>query len=155
MESYSLIKFLIYFLRLGTLGFGGPVVLVGHMQSDLVLVKQWISKEEYTEGLAFAQLSPGPLAAQLAMYLGWIRAGVVGATLTAFVFIFPSFLMVVILATLYVRYGQLTWIQALFYSIGAAVIAIIAKSAYQLTKKTVGSDWLLWVLFAIRALSPV
>lgn len=144
-----LTNFLRYFLWLGTFGFGGPIVLAGHMRDDLVEDRKWFSIEDYNEGLAFAQLSPGPLAAQLAMYLGWIRAGALGATLTGFVFILPSFLMVVALAALYLRYGTLAWIQALFYSIGAAVIGIIAKSAYQLTRKTMGKDWLLWIIFFI------
>lgn len=143
--------FLIYFLRLGTFGFGGPAVLVNHMQNDLVDERHWIVKEDYQEGLAFAQLSPGPLAAQLAMYLGWIRAGRIGATLTGIAFILPSFLMVIGLAALYLNYGTLSWIQALFYSIGAAVIGIITKSAYQLTQKTLGKDLFLWVLFTISA----
>src|SRR5262245_49696456 len=87
-------NFLLYFLRLGTLGFGGPIALAGHMQHDLVEARRWVSKRDYVEGLAFSQLSPGPLAAQLAMYLGWVRAGILGATLVGIAFILPSFLMV-------------------------------------------------------------
>jgi chromate transporter len=102
------------------------------------------------EGLAFAQLCPGPLAAQLAMYLGWVRAGRLGATLVAFAFILPSFLMVIAISALYVRYeGSLPWLQAVFYGMGAAVIAIVAISAYKLTKKSIGKDWLMWCLFAV------
>src|ERR1041385_1213874 len=85
-------EFLFYFLRLGTFGFGGPIALAGHMQRDLVEQRKWISKQDYVEGLAFSQLSPGPLAAQLAMYLGWVRAGAWGATATGIVFVAPSFL---------------------------------------------------------------
>src|SRR5881409_3220942 len=103
----TLTELLLYFLRLGTVGFGGPVALVGYMQRDLVEARGWISKEEYTEGLAFSELAPGPLAAQLAMYLGWIRFGVLGATLTGLVFVWPSFVMVLALSALYVRYGGL------------------------------------------------
>jgi chromate transporter len=125
-------EFLLYFLYLGTLGFGGPIALAGHMQKDLVEERKWVSSEDYGEGLAFSQLSPGPLAAQLAMYLGWVRAGTLGATLTGAVFVLPSFLMVLALAAIYVHYGQLAWIQGVFYGIGAAVIAIIARSAYKL-----------------------
>ena len=90
-----------YFLRLGTLGFGGPIALVGYMQRDLVETRRWISQQDYSEGLALAQLAPGPLAAQLAIYLGWVRAGVLGATLVAVAFVLPSFLMVLALSALY------------------------------------------------------
>src|SRR5947209_5851008 len=121
--------FLLYFLRLGTFGFGGPIALAGHMQRDLVEQRQWISKEDYVEGLAFSQLSPGPLAAQLAMYLGWVRAGRWGAAVVSAAFILPSFLMAIVVAAVYVNLGRLSWIQGMFYGIGAAVIAIIAQSA--------------------------
>lgn len=127
---------LLYFLKLGTIGFGGPIALAGHMQSDLVDERKWVSSKDYIEGLAFSQLSPGPLAAQLAMYLGWIRAGSLGATLAGGAFIFPSFLMVLGLAAAYVHYGRLAWIQGAFYGFGAAVIAIIARSAYKLIRST-------------------
>src|SRR5712691_201376 len=133
--------FLLYFLRLGTFGFGGPIALAGHMQRDLVEQRKWISKEDYVEGLAFSQLSPGPLAAQLAMYLGWVRAGRWGATATGIAFILPSFLMVLVLAALYIHFGNLSWIQGVFYGIGAAVIAIIVRSAVKLVKMTIGHDW--------------
>src|SRR5437667_8128046 len=136
--SFSLRALLVYFLRLGTLGFGGPIALAGHMQQDLVEQRGWISAQEYKEGLALAQLAPGPLAAQLAMYLGWVRARRLGATLVAVAFIGPSFLMVLILSDLYVRFGGLAWIQGLFYGIGAAVIAIIARSVLKLVRMTLG-----------------
>src|SRR6266487_3276022 len=138
--SYTLRDLLLYFLRLGTLGFGGPIALAGHMQKDLVEERRWVSKQDYLEGLAFAQLSPGPLAAQLAMYLGWLRAGTTGATLVAVAFILPSFLMVLGLAALYVHFGSLSWIQGMFYGIGAAVIAIIVRSAIKLVRTTVGKE---------------
>jgi chromate transporter len=146
-------QFLLYFLYLGTLGFGGPIALAGYMQKDLVEERKWVSNEDYSEGLAFSQLSPGPLAAQLAMYLGWVRAGTLGATLTGAVFVVPSFLMVLALAAIYVHYGQLAWIQGAFYGIGAAVIAIIARSAYKLIRSTLKSDRLLWVLFGAMAIT--
>jgi len=146
-------EFLLYFLRLGTLGFGGPIALAGYMQKDLVEERNWVSSQDYVEGLAFSQLSPGPLAAQLAMYLGWVRAGTLGATLTGAAFVLPSFLMVVALAALYVHYGQLPWIQGAFYGIGAAVIAIIARSAYKLIRSTLKNDLLLWGLFTALAIT--
>ena len=149
----NLREYLLYFLRLGAMGFGGPIALAGHMQKDLVEERRWVSSQDYTEGLAFSQLSPGPLAAQLAMYLGWVRGGSLGATLTGAAFILPSFLMVLVLAALYLHFGQLAWIQGLFYGIGAAVIAIIAQSAYKLIRATVGKDWLLWVLFSALAIT--
>src|SRR5262245_63931915 len=145
-------KFLGYFVRLGTFGFGGPIALAGYMQRDLVERRKWISKQDYVEGLALAQLAPGPLAAQLAIYLGWVRAGTLGATLVSAAFILPSFLMVLVLSALYLRYGGLSWMQGAFYGIGAAVIAIIARSAYKLVRMTLARDWLLWVLFAVSAL---
>jgi len=147
----SLREYLLYFLRLGAFGFGGPIALASHMQKDLVEQRQWVSSQDYIEGLAFSQLSPGPLAAQLAMYLGWVRGGSFGATLTGTVFILPSFLMVLVLAALYVHFGRLSWIQGIFYGIGAAVIAIIVQSAYKLIRATVGKDLLLWLLFSALA----
>src|ERR671931_2089970 len=86
-------QFLLYFLRLGTFGFGGPIALAGYMQRDLVEQRGWITREDYLEGLALAQLAPGPLAAQLAIYLGFIRGGTVGASLVGLAFIGPSFMM--------------------------------------------------------------
>lgn len=123
------------------------------MQQDLVDERGWVRKEDYLEGLALAQLAPGPLAAQLAIYLGYIRAGVLGATAVAVAFVLPSFLMVLGLSAAYVRYGGLPWMQGAFYGIGAAVIGIIARSAFKLTKLTLGKDKLLWVIFAILAVS--
>jgi len=151
--SFTLRDLLLYFLRLGTFGFGGPIALAGYMQRDLVERRHWVSMSDYLEGLAFSQLSPGPLAAQLAMYIGWIRAGFIGATLIGIAFILPSFLMAVVLAALYVHFGSLPWIQGMFYGIGAAVIAIIARSAMKLIRGTVGKDWLLWAIFAVLAVT--
>lgn len=144
-------QFLLYFLRLGSLGFGGPIALAGYMQRDLVERRRWITRQDYVEGLALAQLAPGPLAAQLAIYLGWVRARVLGATLVGVVFILPSSLMVMVLSALYLRFNGLPWMQSAFYGIGAAIIAIIARSAIKLVGMTVGRDWLLISLFAINA----
>jgi chromate transporter len=149
----SLTQFVGYFLWLGTVGFGGPIALAGHMQQDLVDERGWVRKEDYLEGLALAQLAPGPLAAQLAIYLGYIRAGVLGATAVGVAFVLPSFLMVLGLSAAYVRFGGLPWMQGMFYGIGAAVIGIIARSAFKLTKLTLGKDKLLWGIFAVLAVS--
>ena len=151
--SVSLPRFVGYFLRLGTVGFGGPIALAGHMQQDLVDERGWIAKEDYVEGLALAQLAPGPLAAQLAIYLGYVRAGILGATAVGIAFVLPSFLMVLALSAAYVRFGGLAWMQAMFYGIGAAVIGIIARSAFKLTKLTLGKDKLLWGIFTVLAAS--
>ena len=151
LVPYSLWQLVRYFLRLGTLGFGGPVALVGYMQRDLVEQRAWIAEADYKEGLALAQLCPGPLAAQLAMYLGYVRYRILGATLVGLAFIWPSFLMVVALGWLYTLYGGLTWMQAVFYGVGASVIGIIAHSAYKLTTKTIGRDPLLWGIYLVTA----
>src|SRR5438309_6158313 len=153
LVEVSLSRFVGYFLRLGTFGFGGPIALAGHMQRDLVEERRWISKQDYVEGLALAQLAPGPLAAQLAIYLGYVRNGILGATAVAIAFVLPSFLMVLALSAAYVRYGGLRWMQAIFYGIGASVIAIIARSAYKLTKLTLGKDKLLWGIFVVLAVT--
>jgi len=145
-------EFLMYFLRLGTFGFGGPIALAGYMQRDLVERRRWISKQDYLEGLALAQLAPGPLAAQLAIYLGWVRARVAGATLVSLAFVGPSFAMVLVISALYVAYGGLSWMQGTFYGIGAAVIAIIARSATKLVKLTLERDRLLWLIFLVSAI---
>ena len=152
-SKVSLAQFAGYFLWLGTVGFGGPIALAGHMQQDLVDGRGWVRKEDYMEGLALAQLAPGPLAAQLAIYLGYVRAGVLGATAVGVAFIVPSFLMVLALSAAYVRFGGLPWMQGVFYGIGAAVIGIIARSAFKLTRLTLGKDKLLWGIFAALAIS--
>jgi chromate transporter len=149
----SLPQFTLYFLKLGCIGFGGPIALVGYMQKDLVDERKWISQEDYLNGLAFSQLAPGPLAAQLAMYLGFVRAGFVGATIVGAAFILPSFLMVLAIGKAYVAFGGTRIISALFYGIGAAVIAIIARSAIKLIKTSVKKDKLLWAVFLALGLS--
>jgi chromate transporter len=137
-----------YFLKLGTIGFGGPVALVGYMQRDLVEQRRWIDDEEYKLGLALAQIMPGPLAAQLAMAIGYFAHGVLGASLVGLAFVLPSFLMVLALSALYVEFGGLWWMQAVFYGVSAAVIGIIAIAAYKLAWKVNGRDPLLWGIFA-------
>ena len=149
----SLPRFCAYFLWLGSTGFGGPIALAGYMQRDLLERRRWVTKEDYLEGLALAQLAPGPLAAQLAIYLGYLRAGTFGASLVGLAFIGPSFLMVLAIASAYVRFGGLPWMQPAFYGIGAAVVAIIARSAWKLAKMVLGKDRLKWAIFAVLALS--
>lgn len=152
---YSLGNLVSYFLRLGTWGFGGPVALVGYMHRDLVERRGWISEADYREGLALAQLAPGPLAAQLAIYLGYVHYHVLGATLAGVVFVLPSFLMVLALGWAYTAYGGLSWMQAVFYGVGASVIGIIALSSYKLTRKTIGTDALLWIIYLVSAVCTI
>jgi chromate transporter len=147
----SNLPFYAYFLKLGATGFGGPIALAGFMQRDLVEQRGWISRQDYLDGLALAQLAPGPLAAQLAIYLGYVRGGVFGATVVGVCFVLPSFLMVWALSAAYVSYGGLPWMQALFYGIGAAVVGIVIRSAQKLTTLTLGRDVKLWALFALLA----
>lgn len=155
MPNYRLGALVRYMLQLGTIGFGGPVALVGYMHRDLVERRQWISEAEYKEGLTLAQLMPGPLAAQLAIYLGYVHYGVLGATLVGVAFVLPSFLMVLVLGWAYVAYGGISWMQAVFYGVGATVIGIISISAYKLTVKTIGKDWLLWAIYLASAAATI
>jgi chromate transporter len=148
-SSRELLRF---FLWLGTTGFGGPIALVGYMEREFVERRHWVTRQELNDGLAFSQLAPGPLAAQLAIYLGWLCRGARGATLVGVAFVAPSFLMVIALAALYLKLGGMSWLQGAFYGIGAAVIAIIARSAVKLARTTLGRDPLLWALFAASAI---
>jgi len=137
----------LYFLRLGTLGFGGPAALVGYMRRDLVEQRRVIDEPTFNMALALAQLMPGPLAAQTAIAIGYFHSGILGATLVGAAFILPSFLMVLGLSVTYVAFGGLPWMQALFYGVGAAVISIIAVAAYRLARGTNKQDRLLWGVF--------
>jgi chromate transporter len=148
---YSLWQLVRYMLGLGTWGFGGPVALVGFMYRDLVERRAWICEGDYREGMTLAQLMPGPLAAQLAMYLGYVHYRVLGATMAGLAFVLPSLLMVIALGAVYVAYGGIAWMQAVFYGVGAAVIGIIAMSAWKLTAKNIGRDKLLWTIFLASA----
>src|ERR1700741_593215 len=147
--GYTLWQMVLYMLRLGSLGFGGPVALVGYMYRDLVDERKWISEADYKEGLALAQIAPGPLAAQLGIYLGYVHFRIVGATLAGIAFVLPSFLMVLLIGYAYVEFGGLPWMQAVFYGVSAAVIGIITISSYKLTIKTMGKDSLLWIIFIV------
>lgn len=150
---YSLRDLCHYFLRLGALGFGGPVALVGYMHRDLVVDRKWITEDDYREGMALSQLAPGPLAAQLGIYLGYVHYGVTGATLAGTAFVLPSFVMVLGIGWAYVEYGGLPWMQAVFYGVGSAVIGIITVSSYKLTTKSLGKDALLWLIFTVLAVT--
>jgi chromate transporter len=141
-----------YFLYLGSLGFGGPVALVGYMQRDLVERRGWFSTDEFTKSLALSQLAPGPLAAQLAICLGYVHSRVRGATLVALAFVLPSFLMTLAISWAYVRFGGLPGMQAAFYGVGAAVIAIITLAAGRLARLTMARDRVQWATFAVMAL---
>ena len=143
-----------YFLSLGTTGFGGPVALVGKMRSDLVEKRGWISEAEFKEGLALAQLAPGPLAAQLAIYIGWLRHRTIGATVVGIAFVLPSLLIVLALAEWYRRAGTTPVIANIFYGVGAAVIAVIARSAIKLAKSTI-TDIPLWCVAGINAIATI
>lgn len=152
-SDYTIADLVYYFLKLGVIGFGGPVALVGYMHRDLVEKRKWITEEDYKEGLALAQLAPGPLAAQLAIYLGYVDYKIIGATLAGLAFVFPSFIMVIALGWAYIHFGGLPWMQSVFYGVGAAVIGIIAISSFKLSKKTLAKDWLLWFIFLCLAVS--
>lgn len=149
--GYTLWQLVRYMLALGTWGFGGPVALAGYMYRDLVEKRQWITDADYKEGLALAQLMPGPLAAQLAIYLGYVHYRFLGASLVGIAFVLPSFCMVVALGAAYVAYGGIGWMQSVFYGVGAAVTGIIALSAYKLANKSIGKDKLLWPIFLASA----
>ncbi len=144
-----------YFLRLGAIGFGGPVALVGYMHRDLVEKRKWVSEDDYKLALALSQLMPGPLAAQFAIALGYIMRGIIGATVVGLAFVIPSFLIVLGISMLYVAYGGLWWMQALFYGVGAAVVAIIVIAAYKLARGTIKRDPLLWAIFGVLMIVTV
>ncbi|HSF46726.1 MAG TPA: chromate transporter [Chitinophagaceae bacterium] len=149
--QYTLKELILYFLKLGTIGFGGPPALVSYMHRDLVEKRRWINEDDYKEGMALSQLAPGPLAAQLAIYIGYVHYKIVGATLAGIAFVLPSFFMVLALGFFYLKYGGLPWVQALFYGIGSCVIGIIAAGTYKLAKKSLGKDVVLWCIFFVLA----
>ncbi len=150
---YTLKDLIYYFLKLGTIGFGGPVALVGYMHRDLVEDRKWITEEDYKEGLALAQLAPGPLAAQLAIYIGYVHYKILGATLAGVAFVIPSFIMVLGIGFAYIEFGGLPWMQGVFYGVGASVIGIIAMGSYKLTTKSIGKDVLLWLICIVLAVT--
>jgi chromate transporter len=144
-----------FFLRLGSAGFGGPIALAGYMRRDLVDKRGWYSDDEYQQGLAIAQTMPGPLAAQLAMWLGYLERGARGALLVALPFVVPPFLLVTAVAALYAHYQGLSQVQSVFFGVGPAVMAIIAIAAYKLARSTNKHDPLLWTIATIVCASTV
>jgi chromate transporter len=160
---YTLRQLVLYFFKLGYAGFGGPVALIGYMHKDLVEERKWITEEEYKDGLALAQLAPGPLAAQLGIYLGFVHYKVLGATLCGLAFVLPSFFMVVAIGIAYKMFGGLPWMQAVFYGVGAAVVGIIAISSYRLTEKSISKftlksfagKWMLWLFFVLAVIVTI
>jgi chromate transporter len=154
-QEVSLRELSLYFLRLGALGFGGPIALAGYMKRDLEEERHWVTRDEYQDGLAIAQTMPGPLAAQLAMWIGFIRYGVLGATLTGILFTLPPFIIVLAVAAVYVALQGLPIIRALFYGIGPAAIAIIALAAWRLAKGTNAKDPKLWATSAVLMLITI
>ena len=161
--AYTLKQLAQYFFKLGYAGFGGPVALIGYMHRDLVEERKWISEEEYKDGLALAQLAPGPLAAQLGIYLGYVHYRILGATLCGLAFVLPSFVMVVVIGIAYKMFGGLPWMQAIFYGVGAAVVGIIIISSYKLTEKSISKfniksfiqKWMLWIFFLLAAVITI
>src|SRR5438034_6018969 len=143
-----------YFLRLGLVGFGGPVALVGQMERELVGDKKWLTKEEMREGIAVCQSLPGPLAIQVGIWIAYIRGGFWGAWAGGWAFILPNFVIVTVLGALYVYFGGLSLVKAIFYGVSPAVIALILHSCYRLTKLGM-KDWIEWALAVAAFAIPV
>lgn len=152
MQTFSLTQLILYFLKLGATGFGGPIALAGFMEQDLVEKKQWFSKKQYLQALALAQIVPGPLATQMAIYFGWLKAKSLGATLVGIIFVLPSFLIVWGLSYLYVKFQGLPWIHSIFYGMSAAIIGVIVQTTLKLIKISLERKKGLWLLFLLSCL---
>jgi chromate transporter len=156
-ESIPFVRFIRYFLGLGTWGFGGPIATVGYMQRDLVEKREWLARQDFLNGVALGQTMPGPLAAQVVMWVGYLQRGAVGALATSLTFILPSFILVLAVAVLYVQFQGLAVVQAIFYGVAPAVMAIIAFAAVKLARLTNGRDLRLWgisvVILTVTALT--
>jgi len=147
-EKSHMGEVVLYFLRLGLLGFGGPVALVGQMERELVSDRKWLSKDQMREAIAICQSLPGPLAIQVGIYISYLRAGFWGAWAGGWAFIFPNFVIVAALGALYVYLGDLKPVTAIFYGVSPAVIALILHSCYRLAKLGM-DDWIQWAIAAV------
>jgi len=148
-ERPPLRAFVRYFLGLGAWGFGGPIATVGYMQRDLVEKRRWLERQEFLNGVALGQTMPGPLAAQVVMWVGYLQSGWLGALATSGAFILPSFVLVLGGRVVYQRFQGLTVVQSLFYGIAPAVMAVIVVAAVKLARLTDGKDVRLWTISAI------
>jgi chromate transporter len=148
MQRRPIWDIVVYFLRLGTIGFGGPVALVGQMEKELVGDKGWVTRQEMRDAIAVSQALPGPLAIQVGIFIAYMRGGFWGAWAGGWAFILPNFVIVAALGALYVHFGGLSWMTALFYGVSPAVIALIIHSCYRLAKLGM-EDWLQWAVAAV------
>ena len=146
--SVSIVQLVKYFLRLGTLGFGGPVALCGLMEKELVRDRGWVTKDEMRDAIAISQSMPGPLAIQVGIFVAYMRGGFWGAWAGGWAFILPNFLIVAALGALYVHFGGLSWITAIFYGVSPAVIALIVHSCWRLGKLGM-EDWFQWTVAVV------
>jgi chromate transporter len=146
VETRTLRGLVRYYLALGSSGFGGPIALVGYMHRDLVQGRRWFTEAEFQQGMAVAQMMPGPLAAQLAMWFGYLHAGWRGAAAVAAPFVLVPFAIVTAVAVFYAEYQGLAWVHHIFRAVGPAVLAIIAIAAYKLARSTNRRDPLLWLI---------
>jgi chromate transporter len=150
----SMRELVVYFLRLGFMGFGGPVALVGQMERELVAERKWLSRDQMREAVAVCQSLPGPLAIQVGIFISYLRGGFWGAWAGGWAFILPNFVIVAALGALYVYLGELKLVTAIFYGVSPAVIALILHSTYRLAKLGM-EDWLQWVIAAVCALITI
>lgn len=148
--SFTFEKLIKYFLKLGSIGFGGPLALVGYMRTDLTEKYAWMKREDFLNGLALSSLCPGPIATQLAIYIGWFYGRILGATLAFFAFTLPAFSMILTLAIAYTHYGDVAWVHAAFYGVSACVISIVIRHAYKLSKMIVAKEYWLWGVFILN-----
>ena len=151
MQDPQIVNLAWYFARLGATGFGGPVALVARMRRELVDDRKWVSDSQFREGVTLSQIAPGPLAAQLAMYIGWLEGGAMGAVAIGAAFVLPSLIIVLALAEAYRRAGTMPVITMLFYGVGAAVIAVIARSGIRLARSTIERDHLMLIVVLLNA----
>src|ERR1700680_3323209 len=144
----------LYFLRLGALGVGGPVALANYMRTGLTKKRQWLTLQEYDEGLAIATACPGPLAYQLGIYCGYVLQGFIGALTAAIAFAIAPFIIVVTAGYFYVRYASAWEVRALFYGVGPVVVALIVKACWNLAQKTIRAEKLAWAIAAAACARP-